>query len=82
MLVLGYCVGLRIGEIVGLELRDIDMQNATIEVRDTKFFKSRLVPIGEQLSGALADYLCMRTGVYQASCFRRRVLARFCVPDR
>jgi integrase len=51
MLVLGYCAGLRIGEIVGLELKDIDLNAGTIEVRDTKFFKSRLLPLS---SDALA----------------------------
>ena len=50
MLVLGYCAGLRIGEIVGLELKDIDLTAGTIEIRDTKFFKSRLLPLSSRSS--------------------------------
>jgi integrase len=57
MLVLGYCAGLRMGEIVGLELRDINLDDATIEVRDTKFFKSRRLPLSSSALIALREYL-------------------------
>jgi integrase len=35
MLILGYCAGLRIGEVVGLAVKDIDLNAGAIEVRDT-----------------------------------------------
>lgn len=57
MIVLAYCAGLRLGEIVGLELKDIDLVEGTIEVRDTKFFKSRLLPLSPSALAALQDYL-------------------------
>ena len=60
MLVLGYCAGLRIGEIVGLELKDIDLDAGTIEVRDTKFFKSRRLPLSSDALAALRHYLKVR----------------------
>jgi integrase/recombinase XerD len=60
MLVLGYCAGLRIGEIVGLELKDIDLNAGTIEVRDTKFFKSRLLPVSSDALEALQTYVTAR----------------------
>jgi integrase len=60
MLVVAYCAGLRLGEIVGLELRDIDLQEGTIEVRDTKFFKSRRLPLSSSAVGVLRDYLVAR----------------------
>jgi len=60
MLVVAYCAGLRLGEIVGLELRDIDLQEGTIEVRDTKFFKSRRLPLSSSAVAVLRDYLVAR----------------------
>ena len=56
-----YATGLRVGEALSLRLCDVNLPERLLSILDTKFFKSRLVPIGEQLSGALADYLCMRT---------------------
>ena len=60
MLVLGYCAGLRIGEIVGLELKDIDLNAGTIEIRDTKFFKSRLLPLSPDAAAAVQTYMKAR----------------------
>jgi integrase/recombinase XerD len=60
MLVLAYCAGLRIGEIVGLELKDIDLDAGTIEIRDTKFFKSRRLPLSSSAVAALRHYLMIR----------------------
>lgn len=45
MLVLAYCAGLRRGEIAHLDLDDVDLQNGTITVRQTKFFKTRILPL-------------------------------------
>jgi integrase len=55
-----YCAGLRLAEIVGLELRDVDFEEGTIEVRDTKFFKSRRLPLSSSAVAALRDYLVAR----------------------
>lgn len=60
LLLLLYGAGLRVGEALALRLCDVNLAERMLSVWDTKFFKSRLVPIGEELSGALADYLCMR----------------------
>jgi site-specific recombinase XerD len=60
MLVLGYCAGLRMGEIVGLELKDIDLNAGTIEIRDTKFFKSRRLPLSSGALAALQTYVQAR----------------------
>ncbi len=57
MIVLGYCVGLRFGEIVRLTLGDIDLTDQTIEIRETKFFKSRRLPVTATVNKAIADYL-------------------------
>lgn len=61
MLVLAYCAGLRLAEIVGLKLGDVDLDADCIEVRDTKFFKSRRLPLSGSAMAALRDYLKART---------------------
>ena len=60
LLILLYGSGLRIGEALNLTLRDIDVIERIITVRDTKFFKTRLVPIGPKLAGQLAVYIQRR----------------------
>ena len=60
LLILLYGSGLRIGEALNLTLRDVDAVERIITVRDTKFFKTRLVPIGPKLAGELAVYIQRR----------------------
>ena len=60
MLVLAYCAGLRIGEIARLTLGDVDMQAGTIAIRETKFFKSRILPLSESAMDALRALLKAR----------------------
>jgi len=60
MLVLAYCAGLRLGELVRLALSDIDFRDDTIEIRGTKFFKSRRVPLAPGVISALQNYLTLR----------------------
>jgi integrase/recombinase XerD len=60
MLVMAYCVGLRVGEIVRLKVGDIDIADQTIEIRETKFFKSRRLPVTKTVRAALDDYLKAR----------------------
>lgn len=60
MLVLAYCAGLRLGEIVHLNVGDVHLGNGTIEIRDTKFFKSRRLPLSSSVLSALQSYLDAR----------------------
>lgn len=55
-----YGSGLRIGEALGLTLRDVDIVERIITVRKTKFFKTRLVPIGPKLAQELAAHIKRR----------------------
>ena len=50
LLLLLYGCGMRVGEALGLTLRDVDFVQRIITVRDTKFFKTRLVPFGPKLA--------------------------------
>ena len=60
MLVLAYCAGLRIGEIVRLNVGDFDPEDRSIEIRGAKFFKSRRLPLSNSVVAALQAYLDAR----------------------
>jgi integrase len=57
MLVLAYCCGLRLGELARLNLGDVDLAAGTITIRETKFFKSRILPLADSALAALSEYL-------------------------
>jgi integrase/recombinase XerD len=57
---LAYCTGLRLGELVRLTLGDLDLNEATLTVRNTKYFKSRQLPLRPSLLAVLRDYLQAR----------------------
>jgi integrase/recombinase XerD len=60
LLLLLYGTGMRIGEALSLTLQDVDLENRVLTLRDAKFFKTRLVPIGPRLTMVLRDYLSPR----------------------
>jgi integrase len=51
-----YGAGLRAGEALRLRPCDVDLQGRVLSLWTTKFFKSRLIPIGARLAAALARY--------------------------
>lgn len=51
-----YGAGLRPGEGLRLRCCDVDLDDRVLTIKDTKFFKSRFVPVGESLSAALRRY--------------------------
>jgi site-specific recombinase XerD len=62
LLLLLYGAGLRFSEATGLTLADVDLSEAILTIRDTKFYKSRLVPVGSQLAAVLVTYMSARAG--------------------
>ena len=60
LLLLLYGAGLRGGEAFRLTFSDVDLSNAVLTVRISKFYKSRLVPVGPQLADALRAYAKLR----------------------
>ena len=60
MLVLAYCAGLRLGELSRLDIGDIDLDARAIVIRETKFFKSRILPLSDSVMATLRDYLDAR----------------------
>jgi integrase/recombinase XerD len=57
LLLLLYTTGLRIGEAIRLQLRDIEHDRAILHVRAGKFRKARLVPITASCLACLDTYL-------------------------
>ncbi|MCY4141242.1 MAG: tyrosine-type recombinase/integrase [Rhodobacteraceae bacterium] len=60
LLLLLYGAGLRRGEAQRLTMADVDLRNAVLTIRDTKFYKNRLVPAGPDLAKALRRYAADR----------------------
>lgn len=56
LLLLLYGAGLRLSEALKLEQADVEVKERLRQVRQSKFFKSRLVPIGPKLAKVLEDY--------------------------
>lgn len=66
ILLLLYGAGLRAGEALNLSVADLDLPEAMLTVRNTKFFKTRLVPIGRHLTGVLTEYARWRAVAHPA----------------
>jgi integrase len=52
--------GLRIGEAIKLDCDDIDWSEGVLHVRESKFGKSRLVPLQDSATNALREYHTLR----------------------
>jgi integrase/recombinase XerD len=61
LLLLLYGAGLRISEALRLTLADVDLEQSLLTIHETKFYKTRLVPLGADLTQALTVYLAARS---------------------
>ncbi len=52
--------GLRIGEALRLNLADVDLVEGLLHIHQTKFYKSRLVPLSSSAVAALKSYFSLR----------------------
>lgn len=57
-----YGLGLRAGEAVRLKLGDVDFHRDALFIHETKFSKSRIVPLGPKLAARLRHYVEERHG--------------------
>lgn len=55
--------GLRPGEALSLDVSDVDLENGILAIRETKFGKSRFVPVTDSTCAALARYAKKRLEV-------------------
>jgi len=60
MIGLAYCAGLRVSELLGLRMSDVRLAEGTIEIRGSKFFKSRCLPLSSSAVSLLRDYVKLR----------------------
>jgi integrase/recombinase XerD len=60
VIVLLYTAGLRVSEVVRLQVRDYEADLGTLIIRETKFAKTRLVPLSTSARGVVDAYLCKR----------------------
>lgn len=56
LVLLLYGAGLRISEALSLRFADVNLKNAVLTIRESKFYKTRLVPIGPRLAVELGLY--------------------------
>jgi site-specific recombinase XerD len=56
LLLLLYGAGLRISEALCLTIGDVDLSAGLLTIRESKFYKTRLVPIGPRLTEVLTGY--------------------------
>ena len=61
LLLLLYGAGLRRTEAWQLTLADVDLSGAVLTVNNSKFYRSRLVPVGAQLAAAIEAYAALRS---------------------
>ncbi len=52
-----FCCGLRHGEVLKLQLADIDTEQMVLRILETKFNKSRLVPMAPSVAAEVRQYL-------------------------
>lgn len=55
-----YGLGLRVSEVCQLRVQDVDFERRLLVIRQTKFYKSRLVPFGPKLEALLKAYLQLK----------------------
>jgi integrase/recombinase XerD len=60
-IVLLFTTGIRRGELLNLTVGDYDRKEATLHIRATKFYKSRLLPINVEVADEIEHYLRTRT---------------------
>jgi len=74
LILYGAC--LRHGEALRLTMQDVDLDGAVLHIRESKFYKSRLIPMGADLNGAMQLYARQRNQVFDKEpdapffCFR------------
>jgi len=60
LLLVLYGAGLRLNEALSLTIEDVDLREKTLCVRESKFFKTRLVPICADLQTIIDGHLAVR----------------------
>jgi integrase/recombinase XerD len=67
ILLLLYGAGLRRGEALRLSVPEVDLTHSLLTIRDSKFCKSRLIPISYHLTEVLRDYARWRAATHPSA---------------
>jgi len=67
ILLLLYGAGLRQGEALRLSITEVDLTHSLLTIHDSKFFKSRLIPISSHLTEVLRDYARWRAATHPSA---------------
>jgi integrase/recombinase XerD len=60
VIILLFTTGMRRGELLNLMVGDYDRRESTLHIRETKFYKSRLLPINSGIADEIDRYLRVR----------------------
>ena len=61
-----YCCGLRVSEALVLRVEDVDLDNGILTIRQSKFGKTRYVPMSAEMTAKCADYMTKQPHDLQA----------------
>ena len=64
-----YGCGLRVSEAAGLQIRDVNLDEGILTVRNSKFEKDRLIPMSDSLTSACRAYAQKHLITQKTSCF-------------
>jgi integrase/recombinase XerD len=67
LLLLVYGAGLRRSEVLKLSLADVNLPASLLTIRESKFFRTRLIPIGRHLTEVLNKYVRWRTATHPSA---------------
>jgi site-specific recombinase XerD len=60
LILLLYGTGMRISEALSLRLANVDLPAGVLTIRESKFYKTRLVPMSPALTGTVGEYVARR----------------------
>jgi site-specific recombinase XerD len=80
LILLLYGAALRISEALSLTLADVDFPASVLTIRESKFYKTRLVPMSPALTGALRDYVAKRAKEHSTESGAALFLTRSATP--
>jgi integrase/recombinase XerD len=69
IILLLYGATLRISEALSLSVEDVDLDQGLLTIRESKFYKTRIVPIGTQLTLSMSKYSSSRRRQKPSSLF-------------
>ena len=80
LILLLYGAALRISEALSLTLADMDLPASMLTIRESKFYKTRLVPISPALTRALRNYVAQRAKEHSTESSALLFLTRAAAP--